>query len=154
MKKLALLLLSIFFFVGCCQQRYIASADTTFIREIERVEIVRDSLIYIKLPSENQFVSTSDTTSTLHTSLATSTATIKGGRLTHSLSNNSTPLPVVIQIKDVKVQDNSKIFITRTIIKEVEVEKALSWWQHSLMGLGVLLILVVIIKVVLNKFKS
>lgn len=154
MKKLALLLLSIFFFVGCCQQRYIASADTTFIREIERVEIVRDSLIYIKLPSENQYVSTSDTTSTLHTSLATSTATIKEGRLTHSLTNNSTPLPVVIQIKDVKVEDNSNRFITRTIIKEVEVEKALSWWQHSLMGLGVLLILVVIIKVVLNKFIS
>lgn len=154
MKKLALLLLSIFFFVGCCQQRYIASADTTFIREIERVEIVRDSLIYVRLPIENQYVSTSDTTSTLHTSLATSTATIEGGRLTHSLTNNSTPLPVVIQFKDVRVEDNSREMITRTVIKEVEVEKALSWWQHSLMGLGVLLILVVIVKVVLNRIIS
>ena len=102
--------------VVSCSPRIVTVAvhDTT---TVTRTLTVRDTII-----------SAPDTISTVETSLATSTATITGGHLRHSIENKRTALSVPAKISE----KQEVIRVTREIPVPVEVSKPYIpkwvWW--------------------------
>lgn len=115
--------------VGCCPCKHIATgtADSTRVEVRERIVKVRDTVV-VELPAERVEVITPDTTSTVQTSLATSTATVSGGVLTHSIENKQTAIRKPTEAR-VEVRD-SIIYRDRQTTKVVEVEREMTWWQR------------------------
>ena len=95
---------------------------------VERIVKVRDTVV-VELPAERVEVITPDTTSTVQTSLAASTATVSGGVLTHSIENKQTTISQPTEVR-VEVRD-SIIYRDRQTTKIVEVERELTWWQET-----------------------
>ena len=95
---------------------------------VERIVKVRDTVV-VALPAERVEVITPDTTSTVQTSLAASTATVSGGVLTHSIENKQTTISQPTEVR-VEVRD-SIIYRDRQTTKIVEVERELTWWQET-----------------------
>ena len=93
----ALIILAPVFILTACSPRIVTVTvhDTT---TFTRIETVRDTVISAPLPVESALISTPDTTSTLETSLAVSTATITAGHLHHSIENKRTALQVPAKI--------------------------------------------------------
>ena len=113
--------------VVSCSPRIVTVAvhDTT---TVTRTLTVRDTIISAPLPVESVIISTPDTISTVETSLATSTATITGGHLRHSIENKRTALSVPAKISE----KQEVIRVTREIPVPVEVSKPYIpkwvWW--------------------------
>ncbi len=82
-----------------CSPRIVTVAvhDTT---TVTRIETVRDTIISAPLPVESIIISTPDTTSTVETSLAKSTATVTAGHLRHTIENKRTALSVPAKIPE------------------------------------------------------
>lgn len=120
--------------VGCSPRIVIQRDTLCTTREVIK-EVLRDTTIYVTLPSDSVAVSTYDTLSVLSTKIARSTASISQGMLTHTLSNNSDYRPeIVVQYKDRIVTKDSIVVVRQDV--PVEVEKKLSWWQKILQKLG------------------
>ena len=126
--------------IASCSPRIVTVAvhDTT---TVTRIETVRDTIIAAPLPIESVIISTPDTTSTVETSLATSTATITDGRLRHSIENKRTALSVQAKIPE----RQEVIYKTREIPVTVEVPKPYIprwvWWVLAYAGVTTLLII-------------
>lgn len=116
--------------VGCCPCKQLATGttDSTRVEIRERIVKVRDTVV-VELPAERVEVITPDTTSTVQTSLATSTATVSGGVLTHSIENKKTAIRKTTEVR-VEVRD-SIIYRDRQTTEIVEVERELTWWQQT-----------------------
>lgn len=116
--------------VGCCPCKHLATGttDSTRVEIRERIVKVRDTVV-VELPAERVEVITPDTTSTVQTSLATSTATVSGGVLTHSIENKQTAIRKPAEVR-VEVRD-SIIYRNRQTTEIVEVERELTWWQQT-----------------------
>lgn len=101
-----------------CSPRIVTVAvhDTT---TVTRTMTVRDTIISAPLPVESVIISTPDTTSTVETSLATSTATITGGHLRHSIENKRAALSVPAKIPE----KQETITVTKEIPVPVEIPK-------------------------------
>lgn len=125
--------------VGCCPCRHLttSSSDSTRVEVRERIVKVRDTVI-VELPAERVEVITPDTTSTIETSLAISTAMVNGGHLLHSIENKkgslSKPTETVVEVRD------SIVYREKEVVTTVEVDRELTWWQRfRLDGFWVLL---------------
>lgn len=107
-----------------------------------KTEIIRDTVVQIKLPEESVTNYTNDTISTIETSIAKSTAEIIDGKLKHTLTNKNINLESTIQVKD--------SIIYKTIYKdvpyEVKVEKIPSWFIPTIIAISLLLIFIIFIK--------
>lgn len=116
--------------VGCCPCKQLATGttDSTRVEIRERIVKVRDTVV-VELPAERVEVITPDTTSTVQTSLATSTATVSGGVLTHSIENKQGSIRKPTEAR-VEVRD-SIIYRNRQTTEIVEVERELTWWQQA-----------------------
>lgn len=116
--------------VGCCPCKHLATSttDSTRVEIRERIVKVRDTVV-VELPAERVEVITPDTTSTVQTSLATSTATVSGGVLTHSIENKQGSIRKPTEAR-VEVRD-SIIYRNRQTTEIVEVERELTWWQET-----------------------
>lgn len=126
---------------GCRTVKVVETTDTRDSVRTEYVEkIVKDTVtVTVEVPAETKERETRDTVSTLETSLATSTASIrwKDGEplLFHKLEN----IPQTIQ-KPVEVDSKEKIktvYKTHYVTKYKTVEKQLSWWKKVLMWAGI-----------------
>lgn len=140
--QLATLLATLLATFGCCPCRHLATAttDSTRVEVRERIVRVRDTVV-VELPAERVEVSTPDTTSTVETSLATSTATVSGGVLTHSIENKQTTIRKPTEVR-MEVRD-TVIYRDRATTEIVEVERDLTAWQRfRLDGFWVLLAVV------------
>lgn len=140
--RLATLLATLLATFSCCPCRHLATGttDSTRVEVRERIVKVRDTVV-VELPAERVEVSTPDTTSTVETSLATSTATVSGGVLTHSIENKQTAIRKPTEVR-VEVRD-TVIYRDRATTEIVEVERELTWWQRfRLDGFWVLLAVV------------
>lgn len=101
-----------------CSPRFVTVAvhDTT---TVTRIETVRDTVISAHLPVESVIISTPDTTSTVETTLATSTATLSGGHLRHTIENKRTAISV-----HAKIPEKQEIIqVTKEIPVPVEIPK-------------------------------
>ena len=116
--------------VGCCPCKHLTTGttDSTRVEIRERIVKVRDTVV-VELPAERVEVITPDTTSTVQTSLATSTATVSGGVLTHSIENKQGSIRKPTEAR-VEVRD-SIIYRNRQTTEIVEVERELTWWQQA-----------------------
>lgn len=135
--------------VGCCPCKQLATGttDSTRVEIRERIVKVRDTVV-VELPAERVEVITPDTTSTVQTSLATSTATVSGGVLTHSIENKKTAIRKPTEVR-VDVRD-SIIYRDRQTTKVVEVERELTAWQRFRLDGFWALLSVVLLSVVLK----
>lgn len=138
-------LVSMLFIVsGCCTQRR-AVEDTTIIidkdsantevRVETRIEYLTDT-VYIKIPAQMAERTTQDSTSHLENDYATSDARInQDGTLYHELKMKpqeiASEFQKPIERKDsVRTEYKTKIkYVYRT--QKKEVEKELTWWQHT-----------------------
>lgn len=127
--RLATLLATLLATFSCCPCRHLATGttDSTRVEVRDRIVKVRDTVV-VEIPAERVEVITPDTTSTVQTSIATSTATVSGGVLTHSIENKQTAIRKPTEMR-LEVRD-SIIYRDRQTTKIVEVERELTWWQR------------------------
>ena len=94
--------------------------------------IIKDTLVYVTVPVE-QYVNITlpGQTSTLQTSLAESTAfTDSLGLLHHTLKNRSDQkIPVIVQNIEKHFEAQAYTDKSKELIRTVQVEKKLNWWQ-------------------------
>ena len=141
----AVLVSTLFIVSGCCTQRRAVEQNTTVIQQkdssnteikVEKViEFLTDS-VYIKIPAQMAERTTQDSTSHLENDYATSDARInQDGTLYHDLKTKPQEIASEFQ-KPVERNDSIRTeYKTKTeyitLIDKKEVEKELTWWQHT-----------------------
>lgn len=92
-----------------------------------RDRIVHDTATFV-VEKEVEKIITKDTTSHLENRWAVSDAVVSGGLLSHSLESipQIVQVPFEVEVRDTIIVEKS----SQSEIKEVEVEKPLSWWQR------------------------
>lgn len=146
MYVLSAVLVSMLFIVsGCCTQRRVVEQNTTVIQQKDsantevRVEKVIEYLtdtVYIKIPAQMAERTTQDSTSHLENDYATSDARInQDGTLYHDLKTKPQEIASEFQ-KPVERNDSVRTeYKTKTkyitLTEKKEVEKELTWWQHT-----------------------
>lgn len=138
---------------SCAPRRVLVHSDTTdsvrIVREVEYVERLRDTTIYIPVPAESREATIRRDSSHLETSVAISLARINSdGTLFHSLANKAGRLSVPVQIRDTEKIENTQSQAAHIVTKEVPVKLPLSWWERfwctcGKVGWGILLVIVV-----------
>ena len=133
MKRLLLFILLLL--TSCSTIKYIPVKETEYVTVTETLV---DTVIKWEPPVEKIVNETKDTTSTVETSLAKSTATVSNGTLHHSIENKKDSVKTKIVYKD-------KI-VTKTEYKEVPVEveiekKVVPSWCWWLLGINILVII-------------
>ena len=128
------------FLLASCKTKYIPVVE---LRDSIRTEVVTNTVIipdtqYVELPAQVVERITPDTTSTLRTSFAESTATISGGMLHHILRNLENPIPVPVQHKETTrdsiVYREKEVPVPVPVVKEVE--RQFTTWQRIRLWLG------------------
>ncbi len=138
--------------LSCSPRIYPVQRDTVTQVRTEIVErLVRDT-VKVTLPQDSTSVRTADTTSTLTIRVATSTATVSGGVLTHALYSNPNYKPEVeVVYKDRIEYRDTTVYASNTEV--VEVERELSGWQRTMMAGGYVLLGAVILTIVIGILK-
>ena len=118
-----LILLAVDLLFSCCSPKIVERVET----KVEVHERVVHDTTTFEIPVEVEKIVTRDTVSHLENTYARSDASVSGGMLSHSLES----IPQIIKVPyEVVVTDT--LFIEKQAvetIKEVKVEKPLSWWQ-------------------------
>ena len=138
MKRILFLILLLF--VSCSTIKYVPVKETEYVTVTETLV---DTVIKWAPPIEKVDKETKDTTSTVETSLAKSTAAVSNGTLHHTIVNKKDSIKTKIVYKD-------KI-VTETVYKEVPVEvevvkKVVPGWCWWLLGINILAIIVFAIR--------
>lgn len=133
MKRILFLILLLF--VSCSTIKYVPVKETEYVTVTETLV---DTVVKWVPPVEKIVNETKDTTSTVETSLAKSTATVSNGTLHHSIENKKDSIKTKIVYKD-------KI-VTKIEYKEVPVEvevvkKIVPSWCWWLLGINILVII-------------
>ena len=138
MKRLLLFILLLL--TSCSTIKYVPVKETEYVTVTKTLV---DTVIKWAPPIEKIDKETKDTTSTVETSLAKSTATVSNGALHHTIENKKDSIKTKIVYKD-------KI-IKQTEYKEVPVEvevvkKVVPGWCQWLLGINILAIIVFAIR--------
>lgn len=122
------MLLAIMCVLFSCSPKIIRETGT-FIEYKDRV--VHDT-VTVEITKEVEKIVTRDTISHLENKYAKSDALVSGGLLSHSLESipQTIYVPVEVHVTDtIKIEKQAE-----TIVKEVKVEKSLTWWQKAKIG--------------------
>ena len=114
----------VFLFCSCCP-KIVERVET----KVEyRDRIIRDTTTF-EIPVEVEKIVTRDTSSHLENNWAKSDAMVSGGFLSHSLES----IPQVVKVPyEVEVHDTLYVKTeAKETVKEVKVEKPLTWWQRK-----------------------
>ena len=138
MKRILFLILLLL--TSCSTIKYVPVKETEYVTVTETIV---DTVIKWTPPIEKVDKETKDTTSTVETSLAKSTATVSNGTLHHTIENKKDSIKTKIVYKD-------KI-IKQTEYKEVPVEvkvekKVVPGWCWWMLGINILAIIVFAIR--------
>ena len=138
MKRILFLILLLL--TSCSTIKYVPVKETEYVTVAETIV---DTVVKWVPPIETVDKETKDTTSTIETSLAKSTATVSNGTLHHTIENKKDSIKTKIVYKD-------KI-VTKTEYKEVPVEvevvkKVIPKWVYYSLGLNILAIIVFAIR--------
>ena len=138
MKRILFLILLLF--VSCSTIKYVPVKETEYVTVTETLV---DTVIKWAPPIEKVDKETKDTTSTVETSLAKSTAAVSNGTLHHTIENKKDSIKTKIVYKD-------KI-VTETVYKEVPVEvevvkKVVPSWCYWMLGINILTAIVFAIR--------
>ena len=130
MKRILFLILLLF--VSCSTIKYIPVKETEYVTVTETLV---DTVIKWTPPIEKVDKETKDTTSTVETSLAKSTATVSNGTLHHTIENKKDSIKTKIVYKD-KIVTKTKY---KDIPVPVEVEKkVVPGWCLCLLVINIL----------------
>lgn len=148
MKKIILAILCIICIFGCGVNRPVIEYRDS-VRVEYRDRIMRDTVEY-ELPVIIEKHIVDDTLSVIENDYAKTTAVVHDGLLSHNLQTKPKILriPVEVQVRDTVIVEK------KAEIREVEVEKKLTWWQKIWMKLGKIFIgfiLVFVIYVFIKK---
>ena len=106
--------------------------DSTVIHIVDSL-VVRDSVILVPLPQEqSSAILPAMLPSHLETSLAVSDAFVDSIGLHHTLTNKPSALPAHVPVTEHHEKTDSVVI--KEVVKEVEVEKPLSWAQTTKIG--------------------
>ena len=134
------LLLFILLLTSCSTIKYVPVKETEY---VTATETLVDTVIKWVPPIEKVDKETKDTTSTVETSLAKSTATVSNGTLHHTIENKKDSIKTKIVYKDKIIKQTEY----KEVPVEVEVEKKVvpgwCWW---LLGINILAIIVFAIR--------
>ena len=138
MKRLIILLTLLL--TSCSTIKYVPVKETEYVTVTETLV---DTVIKWAPPVEKIDKETKDTTSTVETSLAKSTATVSNGTLHHTIENKKDSIKTKIVYKD-KIVERIEY---KEVPVEVEVEKKVvpgwCWW---LLGINILATIVFTIR--------
>ena len=138
MKRILFLILLLF--VSCSTIKYVPVKETEYVTVTETLV---DTVIKWVPPIEKVDKETKDTTSTVETSLAKSTATVSNGTLHHTIENKKDSIKTKIVYKDKIIKQTEY----KEVPVEIEVEKKVvpcwCWW---LLGINILAIIVFAIR--------
>ena len=138
MKRLICLI--ILLFTSCSTIKYIPVKETEYVTVTETLV---DTVIKWVPPIEKTDKETKDTTSTVETSLAKSTATVSNGTLHHSIENKKDSIKTKIVYKDKIIKQTEY----KEVPVEVEVEKkVVPSWCWLLLVINILAIIVFAIR--------
>lgn len=146
MYVLSAVLVSMLFIVsGCCTQRRVVEQNTTVIQQkdsanvevrVEKEIVYQTDTLYINIPPQTSERTTLDSISHLENGYATSDARInQDGTLYHDLKTKPQKIASEFE-KPVERNDSIRTeYKTKTeyitLIDKKEVEKELTWWQHT-----------------------
>ncbi len=108
---------------------------------VTRTEVLRDTIVSIRLPEETAARETRDTLSQLETTYAKSDASVTGGVLRHTLENKPTPLKTKIIYKDRTVTEYKTTEVPVSVEVPVRYIPRWVWW---VLGWAVLLTLLIV----------
>ena len=132
MKRILFLILLLF--VSCSTIKYIPVKETEYVTVTETLV---DTVIKWVPPIEQVDKETKDTTSTVETSLAKSTATVSNGTLHHTIENKKDSIRTKIVYKDKIIKQTEY----KEIPVKVEVEKkVVPKWVYYSLGLNILIL--------------
>ena len=134
MKRILFLILFILL-TSCSTIKYVPVKETEYVTVTETLV---DTVIKWAPPIEKVDKETKDTTSTVETSLAKSTATVSNGTLHHSIENKKDSVKTKIVYKDKII----KQIEYKDVPVPVEVEKkVVPKWVYYSLGLNILVII-------------
>lgn len=111
--------------------------DSIHTQVVTNTVVVRDT-DYITLPPQIIERTTPDSTSTIETDYAISTASILDGLLYHSLKTKTNPIPVEVEHKETTrdsiVYREKEVPVPYPV--EKKVEKELTWWQKTRLNIA------------------
>ena len=138
MKRLICLI--ILLLTSCSTIKYVPVKETEYVTVTETLV---DTVIKWVPPIEKVDKETKDTTSTVETSLAKSTATVSNGTLHHTIENKKDSIRTKIVYKDKIIKQTEY----KEVPVEVEIEKKVvpswCWW---LLGINILVAIVFAIR--------
>lgn len=135
--KVAFMLVGIVLLVAACSRKIYIPVEKT----VTVTETVRDTVVQVQLEKEYVKVIIPDTTSTVETKYARSTATYHGqsGLLEHDIENKQDSIPVKVVYKDREVIKEVPAPYPVEVEKKVEVPKRMSlrWWEKIFFYTGI-----------------
>ena len=138
MKRILFLILLLL--TSCSTIKYVPVKETEYVTVTETLV---DTVIKWAPPIEKEDKETRDTTSTVETSLAKSTATVSNGTLHHTIENKKDSIKTKIVYKDKIIKQTEY----KEVPVEVEVEKKVvpgwCWWM---LGINILAAIVFVIR--------
>lgn len=135
--KKALMLVGIVLMIAACSRKIYIPVEKT----VTVTETVRDTVVQVQIEKEYVKNITPDTTSTVETKYARSTATYHGesGLLEHDIENKQDSIPVKVVYKDKEVIKEIPAPYPVEVEKKVEVptRMPLRWWEKIFSYAGI-----------------
>ena len=131
--KVAFMLVGIVLLVASCSRKIYIPVEKT----VTVTETVRDTVVQVQLEKEYVKVITPDTTSTVETKYARSTATYHGesGLLEHDIENKQDSIPVKVVYKEKEVVKEVPVEVEKKV--EVPKRMPLRWWEKIFFYTGI-----------------
>lgn len=138
---LILLVMVLFSFISCSSLKEIPVATVEKVVVKDSVVFVRDS-VYVEVPKEViKEILPTDTTSVLSTSVATSTAKVEKGTLTHRLEQKGA-IPVRIDTHYVtKIKEVEKMIEVPVEVEVIKYKRDTFFWLSIIFNIAVLLVI-------------
>lgn len=150
MKALLYILAAVLLFAGCSPCKHIAAIqvqrqDSTHTEVVTKTYFVTDT-VFVEIPAQTAERTTADSVSQLENDYATSEARINpDGTLYHDLKTKPQDIPKEVQTPVEQKDSIVYRYRYRDVVKTVEVERELTWWQKTQMyGFWVALAVIVV----------
>lgn len=138
MKALLYILAVALLLAGCSPCKHIVAnqeqrQDSTHTEVVTKTYFVTDT-VFVKIPAQTAERTTADSVSQLENDYATSEARINAdGTLYHDLKTKPQDIPKEVQTPVERKDSIVYRYRYRDVVKTVEVERELTWWQKTQM---------------------
>lgn len=138
MKALPYIFATVLLLAGCSPCKHIAASqvqhqDSTHTEVVTKTYFVTDTVL-VEIPAQTAERTTADSVSRLENDYATSEARINpDGTLYHDLKTKPQAIPKEVQTPVRRKDSIAYRYKYRDVLKAVEVERELTWWQKTQM---------------------